>query len=198
MAPGGTIHIAVLTRGPVSRVVAYLGTVGPQAPAPVSYELARGSGGHWSTSGSAPPASGTYGYTIGLYDPEGKRNVVSGQSWLIQVGSSQTSAGPQPFPNDIPYAPPFSYGAPVAATFNAEGKTINGSEVSSNQRPDVSPNAVAQFYASRLPRNGWSVDQSTVPAPGATSWLLVATKSGRVVAVQFSHATVQIFYGATS
>jgi hypothetical protein len=117
-----------------------------------------------------------------------------------QTGSGNAGAqqsGAQPLFSDIPLAPPFSYGSPVPAVFNAGGRTVNGSEIVSNARPDVSAATVGQYYAVHFPRNGWTTDGTTVPA-GATSFSMSATSGSRVCIVQYSAGTVHIFYGTAS
>lgn len=98
-------------------------------------------------------------------------------------------------PADVPLAPPFSYGNPSPAIFTAEGRTVNGSEVVSTTRTDVSPSTVAQWYEVHFPRAGWTVDQSTVPPAGATSFTIVATSGSRVCVVSYAASTVHVFYG---
>jgi hypothetical protein len=125
--------------------------------------------------------------------------VVDNDGWNIQVtgSSAPTPAAAQSLPATIPLAPPFSYGNPVPAVFSAEGKTVTGSEVVSTTLPNVTPDTVAQFYTTHLPRAGWTVDPSTVPAAGAPSFSIVATSTGdpSVCVVQYSDSTVHIFYG---
>jgi hypothetical protein len=181
----------------------YLGTGSPTGPAPMTIPLSGSGGDTWSGEATAPTESGEYHYTVGLYGASGRRIVLDNDAWNVQVGAAETpTPTPAPvttFPSDIPLAPPFSYGNPVPAVFSADGQSIHGVEVVSNSRPDVAPSAVAQFYEDRLPRAGWTVDQSTVPPAGATSFTMVATSAGatgtRYCVVQYSGSTVQIFYG---
>ncbi|HLJ68164.1 MAG TPA: hypothetical protein VKX16_12470 [Chloroflexota bacterium] len=154
----------------------------------------------WTAAVTAPSVPGEYHYTVGLFSAGGHRDVIDNDGWNVLVasgGSGQGSGQPQPLPADVPLVPPFNYSNPVAATFQAEGKTVYGSEVSSNRRPDVPPSAVSQFYAVRLPRAGWTLDQTTIPAAGATAFTLVATSGAvRVCVVQFADGAVHIFYGS--
>lgn len=205
LAAGGSLAAAVTTSGRVARVEMYLGSGAPNAPAPETFTLVQSSPGSWTGAGSAPSVAGAYHFTVGLYNAAGARTLVDNDGWNIQVtgGASSTSStpaapsGPQPLPANIPLAPPFSYGNPVAAVFSAEGKTVNGSEVVSTTITGVSPDTVAQFYVDHLPRAGWTVDQSTVPAGGAASFSIAATTSGspNVCIVEYSASTVHIFYG---
>jgi len=102
-----------------------------------------------------------------------------------------------PLPADMPLAPGFSYGNPVAAVFNAEGHVIQGAEVVSTTNTTQNGGALGQFYATRLPRAGWTVDSSTIPAPTAASWSIAATSGSRVTVVQFSAGVIHIFYGTS-
>lgn len=195
VAPGGTLSASVQTAGTVTRAVLYLGS-GPGGPAPQQFDLAESSPGTWTSTVTAPTIPGTYHFTVALFGATGRRLLFDNDNWNVTVGSGQAApAQAQPLPADIPLSPPFSYGNPVAAVFSAAGRTVSGSEVSSNTRPDVSASLVAQFYAIHLPRAGWNVDSSSVPAAGATSFSIVGTETGRVVVVQFSGGTVHIFYG---
>jgi hypothetical protein len=175
----------------------YLGSIGPNAPAPLTYTLTETAPGTWMGTGTAPSLPGPYHYTVGLYIA-GKRTVQDRDAWNIQVTGSQP--GPpaaEALPPDIPLAPPFSYGNPVPAVFSAAGRTVRGSEVVSNARTDVSAGFVADFYSTRLPRAGWTVDGSSAPGPGATSFSIAATTSGgtRVCLIEYGASTVHIFYG---
>lgn len=202
VAPGASLHAVVSISGVARAVQLYL-TSGPGGGSPLAANLSQVSSGTWATVMSAPSIAGTYHYTVGLFDMSGHRVISDNDAWNVQVGAANGSAtnpptgnGPQPLPNDIPLAPPFSYGNPVTAVFSAEGRTVNGSEVVSTARPDVAPSAVSQFYSLHLPRAGWTVTSGPVPA-GATSFTIVATAAGnRVCVVQYSASTVQIFYGS--
>lgn len=161
------------------------------------FTLVRTSPGTWEATGTAPTVPGTYHYSIGVFDAAGHRSIADNDGWNIQVAAVSTPV-PQvlTFPADIPLAPPFSYGNPVPATFNAAGRTINGAEVVSSTRTDVPATTVAQFYSTHLPRAGWTVDNSSVPGPGATAFTMVGTSGSRVCVVQYSAGTVQVFYGS--
>lgn len=203
---GGTVHASVVTTGAVQRVEVYLGSGAPSAPAPATYTLAPVGPGRWEGGGTAPSVVGEYHFAVGLFDRAGSRTVADNDGWNIQVNGQPTAAPVaaqvQPLPADIPLAPPFSYGNPIAAQFNAGGTAVNGSEVVSTTRPDVAPAVVAQFYSLHLPRAGWNVAPSTLPAPGATSFSIYATAPGtagtRVCIVQYSGSTIYIFYGTIS
>lgn len=189
----------MITTGPVKRVEMYLGSGAPTSSGPEAFTLSQGPAGTWTGSGTAPSSGGAYHYTVGIFTSAG-RHIVDNDGWNIQVTGSPTSApSAASLPADISLVPPFSYGNPVPATFNGEGHSINGAEVVSNARPDVPASAVASFYEAHLARAGWSVDQSTLPQSGATSFSIGATKAGaagtRVCIVQYSAATVHIFYG---
>ncbi len=117
-------------------------------------------------------------------------------AWNITItGRSGGPGAVPPFPADIPLAPPFSYSDPIPAVFNAAGRTVRGAEVVSTTRTDVSPASVAQFYTTRLPRAGWTVDPSTLPAPGATSFSIYATNGNQICIVEYGGYTVHIYYG---
>jgi hypothetical protein len=198
---GGTLAVAVQTAGGAQRAELYLGSGAPSAPSPSTFPLAQSAPGKWSGSGSAPTVAGTYHFTVGLYNASGRRFLVDDDAWNVQVqsgaapsGTNGTTNGVKPLFADIPLAPPFSYGNPVEAVFNANGRTVNGSEVVSNTRTDVSASVVAQYYSVHFPRSGWSTSGVTVP-PGATSFSLSATSGSRVCIVQFAAGTVHIFYG---
>lgn len=199
---GGALTASVTTAGPVARVEMYLGSFGPTAPSPVTYSLSQVAPGTWTAQATAPSAPGQYHFTVGLYDGAGRRTVADRDGWNVEVTGQPTSVPApqaQAIPDDIPLAPPFSYGNPVAASFTAGGRTVNGSELISTTRPDVSPSFVAQFYTVHLPRAGWTVDPSSSPAPGATSFSIYATQAGasgtRVCIVQYSGSTIHILYG---
>lgn len=179
---------------------------GPGGGGPITLTLAETSPGTWVGSRAAPLTPGTYHYTVGLYDFSGNRTTADNDNWNVTVtgnsgigGSNATPtsppAGPQPLPADIPLAPPFSYGNPVAATFSADGEQIQGSEVVSNSRPDIPGSTVSDFYSVHFPRAGWTI--SSGPGAGASSFTMVATSGNRVCVVQYSGGTVQIFYGST-
>jgi hypothetical protein len=179
----------------------YLGSGVPGPVSPIAAALARVSPGKWSGTMKAPSVAGAYHFTVGLFDRAGKRTVVDFDGWNVTIGaaapaSTPTSGASTALPADIPLAPPFSYGNPVPATFNAEGRTVNGFEVASNKRPDVGVAAVADFYSARLPRSGWTLDPSTVPGPSATSFTIAATQGSRVCVVDYGGGTVQIFYSS--
>lgn len=199
VAPGGTLTASVMTSGSVGRVQLYLGSGMPNASAPLTFTLTQVSTGAWSAAGTAPSEPGTYHYTVGLY-VGGHRSVIDNNVWNIQVtGSGSSATGPQPLPDDIPEAPPFSWGNPAGVVFSALGHSVNGSEVTSTTRSDVAPATVAAWYTSHMPRAGWTVDSSTEPAAGATSFTIVGTMSGasgtRVCIVQYAAYTIHIFYG---
>lgn len=198
---GGTLTVAVQTAGVAQRAELYLGSGAPSAPSPSTFPLAQAAPGKWSGSGSAPTVAGTYHFTVGLYNASGRRFLEDNDAWNVQVqggaapsGTNGTTSGVKPLFADIPLSPPFSYGNPVEAVFNANGRTVNGSEVVSNTRTDVSASVVAQYYSIHFPRSGWSTSGVSVPA-GATSFSLSATSGSRVCIVQFAAGTVHIFYG---
>ncbi|HEX6509649.1 MAG TPA: hypothetical protein VF221_18625 [Chloroflexota bacterium] len=207
VAAGGRLTASITTAGTVQKAEMYVGSGAPNAPAPETIPLSQISSGAWSGTGPAPGVAGTYHFTVGLYGASGRRSVIDNDSWNIQVqggtpagsgsGTGGAQSGAQPLYADIPLAPPFSYGSPVSAVFNAGGKTVNGSEVVSNARPDVSAATVGQFYAVHFPRSGWATDGTTVPA-GATSFSMSATSGARVCIVQYSAGVVHIFYGSAS
>jgi len=196
--PGGAISANVQTRGTILRVEVYLGSGSPTGPAPTTLSLARTAPGTWTASGAAPAAPGQYHFTVGLYNAAGRRLLVDNDNWNLTVGGA-TTGGPggvaQPLPADIPLAPGFNWSNPVAATFQALGKTVNGSSVASNARPDIAPSTVATFYETRLPRAGWNVDQSTLPGAGATSFSIFATSGARVCVVEYGGGAIRILYG---
>jgi hypothetical protein len=140
---------------------------------------------------------GQYYFTVGLFDKAGRRSVVQNGAWSLVVRGATSTGAAQPLPADVPLAPGFSYGNPVAATFNAAGHVISGSEVVSTTNPSANGGALGQFFSVRLPRAGWTVDPATVPAAGATSWSIVGTIGRRVLVVQFSAATLHFYYGST-
>lgn len=195
----GQIRATVLTSGAVSRVELYIGSGLPNAPAPLTYTLFRLAPGTWVGTGNAPSTGGAYHFSVGLYKAAGQVIHKDRDSWNIVVrGGSQTKpSSAQPLPVDIPLAVPFSFGSPVSAVFSALGKSISGSEVVSNALPNVSPSVVVQFYETQLPRAGWAT--SAGPPRGAMSFTISGTKQGgggtRVCIVQFSGATVHVFYG---
>jgi hypothetical protein len=199
MTAGAALQARVRVRGRVTRVELYL-SAGPGAAGPVTFTLAPQGAGIWGASGTAPSTSGSYHYSVGIYDASGRRTVADNDAWTITVtAATAVSAGPQPLPADVPLAPPFSYGNPQAAVFSAEGRTVNGSEVVSNSRPDISASVVAQWYEIHFPRAGWTVDQGTIPGPSATSFSISATTAGgRVCVASFSGGVVQMYYGTFS
>lgn len=201
VAAGGSLSISVQTVGGARRAELYLGSGAPSAPSPATYPLGQFSPGKWSGSGIAPMVGGTYHFTVGLFDASGRRYLEDNDAWNVQVqgGASPaspgaTASGVKPLFADIPLAPPFSYGNPVEAVFNANGRTVNGSEVTSNTRADVPASVVAQYYTVHFPRSGWTTAGATVPQ-GATSFSMTATSGSRVCIVQFTSGTVHIFYG---
>jgi hypothetical protein len=199
VAASGTLTLSVKTAGRVQRAELYLGSGAPNAPSPSTFPLAQSSQGVWSGTGTAPSVGGTYHFTVGLYSAAGRRFLEDNDAWNVQVhggstGANGTGNSIKPLFADIPLSPPFSYGNPVQAVFNANGRTVNGSEVFSNTRTDVSASTVAQFYSVHFPRSGWTTAGVTVPA-GATSFSLSAISGSRVCVVQFSAGTVHIFYG---
>ncbi|MDQ2743675.1 MAG: hypothetical protein M3Z66_15470, partial [Chloroflexota bacterium] len=204
--PGASLTASVTTSGDVRRVEVYLASGAPTGAGPLTYILSPAGAGTWTSTGVAPAAPGQYHFSVGLYGPKGRYPVVDNDVWNIQVGSAAPSGGttgnsppaPQALPANVLLAPPFSYGNPVSAVFNAGGKTVNGSEVVSNARPDVPASAVGQFYVTRLPRAGWTVDSGGIPGPGATSFSISATSGSEVCIVQYSAATVHVFYGSLS
>jgi len=203
---GGSLTATVTTTGDVRRVEVYLASGAPTGAGPLTYTLTQSVAGTWTAVGAAPSAPGQYYFSVGLYGPNGRSPVLDNDAWNIQVGSGAPSggtangatSGPQPLPANVLLAPPFSYGNPVSAVFNAGGKTVNGSEVVSNARPDVPASAVAQFYVTRLPRAGWTVDSGSIPGPGVTSFSISATSGSQVCIVQYGAATVHVFYGSLS
>lgn len=198
VSAGGTLNFSVHTSGATERAELYLGSGAPNAPSPATYPLTQGPPGTWTGSGAAPAVHGTFHFTVGLFNAAGRRFLEDNDAWNVQVTGGSTagtgSGAVQPLFADIPLAPPFSYGNPVAAVFNADGRTINGAEVVSNTRTDVPASTVAQFYSVHFPRSGWTTPGVTVPA-GATSFSISATSGSRVCVVQFSAGTVHIFYG---
>ncbi|MGH2448066.1 MAG: hypothetical protein ACRDFS_05620, partial [Chloroflexota bacterium] len=162
VSPGATLHASARTSGGVRAVSVYLSS-GPGGILR-TYSLAESSAGTWDASIAAPSTTGTYHYTVGLYPDTGNRRVIDNNGWNVQVGSGSSggnSGGAQSLPANLPTAPPFSYSNPVPATFTAEGRSIQGSEVISDTRTDVPASSVSNFYEDHLPRSGWSVDGST-------------------------------------
>lgn len=203
---GASLTASVTTSGDVRRVEVYLASGAPTGAGPLTYTLSQAGSGTWTSTGAAPSAPGQYHFSVGLYGPNGRYPVVDNDAWNIQVGSAAPPGGttgnsppaPQALPANVLLAPPFSYGNPVSAVFNAGGKTVDGSEVVSNARPDVPASAVGQFYVTRLPRAGWTIDSGAIPEPGATSFSISATSGSEVCIVQYSAATVHVFYGSLS
>ncbi len=203
---GASLTASVTTSGDVRRVEVYLASGAPTGAGPLTYTLSQAGSGTWTSTGAAPSAPGQYHFSVGLYGPNGRYPVVDNDAWNIQVGSAAPPGGttgnsppaPQALPANVLLAPPFSYGIPVSAVFNAGGKTVDGSEVVSNARPDVPASAVGQFYVTRLPRAGWTIDSGAIPGPGATSFSISATSGSEVCIVQYSAATVHVFYGSLS
>ena len=198
-APGASLTATVQTSGRVRRVDVYLGSGSPAGPAPETFTLAALGSGTWTGTGQAPAKPGQYHYTVGLYTGAG-RKIVDSDSWNITVtGAASSPPASLTLPDNIPLAPPFSYGNPAPAVFNWAGSSVNGAEVVSTRRPDVAPTVVAQWYETHLARAGWSVDQSSLPGAGATSFSISASTGGasgeQVCIVQYSDYTVHIFYG---
>jgi hypothetical protein len=187
-----------VTAGQVGRVELYLGSGAPNVAAPVTYLLIESSAGTWTGTGTAPSVAGQYHFTVGLYPRAGKKRILlDNDAWNVAVtGGSGPSGAPPSLPADIPLAPPFSYGDPVAAVFNAAGRTVSGAEVVSTTRSDVAPASVAQFYLTHLPRAGWTVDPSSAPPPGASSFSIYATSGNRVCVVEYSGYTIHLYYGS--
>jgi len=186
-----------VTAGPVGRVELYLGSGAPNAASPLTYFLVESSAGTWTGTGTAPSVAGQYHFTVGLYPRGGKRILLDNDAWNVVVtGGSAGSGAPPSLPADIPLAPPFSYGDPVAAVFNAAGRTVSGAEVVSTTRSDVAPASVAQFYMTHFPRAGWTVDPSSAPPAGATSFSIYATCGNRVCIVEYSGYTIHLYYGS--
>jgi hypothetical protein len=154
------------------------------------------SDGHWSASITAPVAGGEYTFSLGLFDTAGRRNVVSANSWLLNIRSAKpTVAAVQPLPANIPLAPGFSYGNPQSAVFTGAGKVIQGAEVTSTSNPSADGSALGQYFDTHLARAGWAIDPSTIPPAGATSWSITATSGSLVTVVQYGAGTIHIFYG---
>lgn len=197
VTPGATLTATISTAGPVRRVEMYIGSGIPSSSSPITISLTESGAGTWTGTATAPSSGGQYHYSVGLYDAAGRRTIADNDSWNITV-TAPSAAQVQPLPADIPLVPPFSYGNPVAAVFSAEGRTVSGSEVVSNARPDVAPSTVSAWYVSHLPRAGWTVDSSTIPAAGATAFTIVATSGQRACVVEFGAGTVHVFYGTFS
>ncbi|GAC1470066.1 MAG: hypothetical protein PVSMB7_20350 [Chloroflexota bacterium] len=198
LSPGQALQITALTSGTVGHVEVDLGSGSPTGPAPRGYTLTEIAPGRWSASGTAPLAAGDYHFTVHL-ESGGSRLFRDNDAWNVTVGSPPPTAGvlaPQPVSPEL-LAPPFSYGAPQAAVFSAAGRTVNGSEVVSDSRPDIAASTVATYYLTHLPRAGWSVSGSGVPA-GVTSFSLSASSGSRVCVVEYSGATVHVFFGTLS
>jgi hypothetical protein len=190
--PQATLDASVRTSGAVARIEVYLGSGVPGTSGPISATLSQGAPGTWTGTLTAPTQPGYYHFTVGLFTG-GRRTVIDNNGWNIRV--LQSSSGVQPLPDNIPLVPPFNWGNPVAATFSADGRSINGSEVTSTTRPDVTASYVAQWYSNRLPASGWTIVPSTLPAQGATSFTIVANSGSQVCVVQYAAGTVHIFYG---
>ncbi len=190
--PQATLDATVRTSGAVTRIEVYLGSGVPGTSGPISTALTETATGTWSGSFGAPARPGYYHFTVGLFTG-GRRTVIDNDNWNIRV--LEPSSAAQPLPDNIPLVPPFNWGNPVAATFSADGRSVNGSEVSSTTRPDVTASYVSQWYANRLPASGWTIVPSTLPAQGATSFTIVANSGTQVCVVQYAAGTVHIFYG---
>lgn len=194
---GGTVTVSARTAGAVSRLVLYL-SAGPAAYN-ASYPLGRSAPHSWSGTIPAPPAPGSYHYTLSLFDASGVAHAVDNDAWTLRVRGGPTATAavpsvPATIPADIPLVPPFSYSNPTPATFAAEGQTLSGAEVVSDSRPDIKASTVAQWYLARYPRAGWTVDARSIPPPGATTFTIVASQGGRVSAVSYANGTVTVFY----
>lgn len=190
--PGAKLYASARTAGLVGRLEVYLGSGVPGTSGPITVGMSETATGTWVGSLSAPAQPGYYHFTLGLYSG-GRRTVVDNNNWNIRV--LQPSSAAQPLPDNIPLVPPFNWGNPIAATFNAGGHTISGSVVTSSTRADVTASYVAQWYTNRLPASGWSIVPSSVPAPGATSFTIVADSGSQVCVVQYAAGTVHIYYG---
>jgi hypothetical protein len=171
----------------------YLGSGSPSAPAPITFTLTSAGGGIWTGAGTAPSVPGEYHYTVGIF-VRGARTIIDNDAWNIKVAGASAGTS-STLPSDVPLAPPFSYGNPSPATFSAEGRTVSGGEVVSTTRTDVAPGTVSQWYIVHFPRAGWTVDPSTIPAAGAASFSMVATKGNRACVVEYVGSTVNVFYG---
>jgi hypothetical protein len=190
--PQARLDASVQTSGSVDQIDLYLGSGVPGSSGPITVTLTQGAAGSWSGVLTAPAQPGVYHYTVGLYSG-GKRTVIDNNNWNIKVLQASTAAGP--LPDNIPLVPPFNWGNPVAASFQADGRTISGSEVVSNTRTDVPASYVARWYTNRLPASGWTIVPSTLPAQGASSFTIVANSASQVCVVQYAAGTVHIFYG---
>jgi hypothetical protein len=193
--PGGTLNASVRTSAAATRVVIFL-TAGPGSTS-ASYRLQDVGPGSWVSSFPAPSSPGTYHFTITIFNAAGDAFPHDNDAWNVVIAPVPTPSGgpPATIPANLPLAPPFSFSNPTGATFTAEGRSISGAEVVSDSRPDISASAVAQFYLKRFPRSGWTIDQSTVPAPGATSFTIVATSGQQVCVVVYSASSIREFYG---
>jgi hypothetical protein len=171
-------------------------TAGPGS-ASFSYSLQNVGGGSWAARFPAPTTPGTYHFTVTIFNAAGRAFPHDNDAWNIVIAAAPTPGGgpPATIPANLPLAPPFSFSNPMTATFTAEGRSINGAEVVSDSRPDISASTVAQFYLKRFPRSGWTIDQSTVPSPGATSFTIVATAGQQVCVVVYSASSIQEFFG---
>jgi hypothetical protein len=148
---------------------------------------------------------GVYHYTVGVFGANGKRRIVDNDAWNVTVGAAATAIPTSlpdtapTLPADVPLAPSFAWSGPISAVFSGAGETVSGGEMISDSHPTVPASAVASYYETRLPRAGWTIDPSSAPAEGATSFTISATKPGdggtRVCIVQFSDATVHIYFG---
>lgn len=201
VAPGATVRAVVATQGVIARLELYIGSGSSAASGPVTIPLSQVSPGSWAGTGAAPSVPGSYHFTIGVYNAAGVRRIADSDSWnlLVSGGSvASSSGGVQPLPADVPLAPPFSYGNPQPAVFTAAGQSVNGSVVSSTTRTDVPASDVSSFYMTHLPRAGWSIGSGA--SPGATSFSIYATTAGgkRVLIVEYSLATLHLYYGNLS
>jgi hypothetical protein len=195
--PGETVTFTVTTLGDAQRVQLNL-TAGPGSSiGPLTYNLTQTSDGHWSATVAAPSAGGAYYFNVGVFDTAGKRSLAESGSWVLTVAAPPPTAvpGAQPLPASMPLAPGFSYGNPESAVFTGEGRVIQGSEVTSTTNPTANGGTLGQFFATRLARAGWAVDQGTIPTAGASTWSISATSGKLVTVVQFAAGTLHIFYG---
>jgi hypothetical protein len=195
--PGTTVTFNVTTLGDAQRVQLNL-TAGPGSQSgPFTYNLTQTSDGHWSASAPAPRGGGAYYFNVAIFDSTGHRSIAESSAWMLTVAAPTPTAttGAEPLPANMPLAAGFSYGNPEAAVFTGEGQVIQGSEVTSTTNTSTSSGQLGQYFVTRLQRAGWTVDQSTVPAPGAATWSIAATSGNIVTVVQFAAGTLHIFYG---
>ncbi|PZS01772.1 MAG: hypothetical protein DLM70_11185 [Chloroflexi bacterium] len=194
VAPGGLLTLGVSTTGQVRAVQMSIGSGLPTAPPPIAYKLSLVSNGTWRGSGDAPSVPGEYHYSVALFAEDGRRLLRDNDAWNIQVGNTQPTVAPaaQSVPPEL-LAPPFFYGNPTPVVFSAAGRSVSGSEVVSNSRPDVAPATVAGYYSTHLPRAGWTVSGSQLP--GSTSFTISASSGQRVCVIQYGASTIHVFFG---